>query len=365
MSLERIKQRTAERVAAGIAIGMRKPTRPVVRQENRRNCIYLGAVVEFCHKCNADIRHVHDCSNPENPTERCTLGLVGGLHWNCKTCSHYTSADPESAAGQSDWTRHLIYHVYPVSGNGAWQRNVKSLVERLRIFNGKIIVTIVIDPPSGRKPDPTGPHSPDRGRHYAACDSPEVVMDAFGEWREHIEFIVAENDPTLREAGTLISMLERLPSGPKDVTLYAQAKGTTRHKNHIAQRWSEAQYIVYLDYWPLVAEHLQAFAVTGAFKKLGPGWTPAQSKSDWHYSGSWFWFRNADLFARDWRKIDQFWSGIEPYPSQHFLAAEAGCLFLKGQVPHMNLYRHDYWRRVVEPELKTWRRSHVVHENTF
>ena len=59
-------------------------------------------------------------------------------------------------------------------------------------------------------------------------------------------------------------------------------------------------YIVYFDYWPLVEKHLSTKPITGAFKKLGPGWSAEMAKSDWHYSGSWFWFRNSELFARDW-----------------------------------------------------------------
>jgi hypothetical protein len=154
-----------------------------------------------------------------------------------------------------------------------------------------------------------------------------------------------------------------LPDAPGHCALYAQAKGTTRRPGHIAHRWNEAQFVVYLDYWPLVAEQLAAFPVTGAFKKLGPGWSPSQSKSDWHYSGSWFWFRTADLFARDWRTADRFWSGVEPYPSQQFLAAEAGTLFHEARTPQMNLYRASYWQAVVDPALAQWRKEHVRHFN--
>lgn len=261
------------------------------------------------------------------------------------------------------FTRHLCYHIYPVSGNGAWQRNVGRLVERLRVFDGKIVVAIVTDPASGRKPDPTGPHPPDRGREIPGCDSPEAVMQAFGEWRDRIDWIVAENDPHLREVLTLVPMLERLPQGPGHITLYAQAKGTTRNHRHIANHWSDVQYIAYLDYVRLVEEQLRTHPVTGCFQKRGRGWSLEQSNSDWHYSGSWFWFRNADLFARDWRRIDQFWSGIEPYTSQHFPFSQCACLFHGASVLEMNLYRPQYWRRVVDPDFRRWRSDNAHHFN--
>lgn len=283
--------------------------------------------------------------------------LKDGIHV-CDECP-----DRRIAKGES-FTRHLIYHIYPIAGNGAWQRNVSRLCERLRIFNGKIIVTIAIDPPEGRKPDPTGPFPPDRGRcDMSKCDTVETVKAAFGDWAQYIEFIVWENDPNLREAGTLIPMLERLSSGPNDITLYAQAKGTTRHPHHIANHWCDVMYILYFDYMKLVEEQLQQYACTGAFKKLGPGWSATQSKSDWHYSGSFVWFRNAELFKRDWRKIDSFWSGIEPYPSQHFECKEAGCLFYEAPNSQMRLYRSKHWSKTVNPMLAKWRIDNVKYFN--
>lgn len=277
----------------------------------------------------------------------------------------FVEAKPVDIFAQQQTTRHLAYHIYPVSGNGAWQRNVGRLVERLRIFNGKIIVSVVTDPPSGRLADPTGPHSPDRARQIHGCDSFDDVVKAFGEWANKIEFIHSENDPQLREVATLMPMLERLPQGRGHFTLYAQAKGTTRSPNHIGQHWSDVQYIIYLDYWLLVERQLRHFPVTGAFKKLGPGWSATQSKSDWHYSGSWFWFRNSDLFSRDWRRIDQFWSGIEPYPSQHFEYREAGVLFHEASIRVMNLYSDRYWKRTVNPLFARWRDANRAGETPF
>lgn len=286
--------------------------------------------------------------------------------WTCTQCPEGRWELPVvKPLASADIVRHLCYHIYPISGNGAWQRNVSRLVERLRIINGKKIVAIVTDPPEGRKPDPTGPHPPGGSRAFAPCDSPETVKAAFGHWADQIDFIEMENDPNLREVKPLIPMLERLPSGPNDVTLYAQAKATTYHPGHIANHWSDVLYIIYFDYWLLVEEQLRQFACTGAFKKLGAGWSPTQHKSDWHYSGSYCWFRNADLFSRNWRQVDQGWSGIEPYPSQHFFAREAGCLFHQDAVSSMKLYSPKYWRRVVDPAFAKWRTDNKKYETPF
>lgn len=78
---------------------------------------------------------------------------------------------------------------------------------------------------------------------------------------------------------------------------------------------------------------------------------PGQSRSTWHYSGSWVWYRSARLFTRNWREIDQFWSGIEPYPSLHFNLDEAGVVF---HDKTGDLYSAPMWNTTVWPEWNAW-----------
>lgn len=264
--------------------------------------------------------------------------------------------------------RNLLYHIYPVKGNGAWQWNVEQLCGRLKAFNGQKIVAIVTDPPTGRLPDPTGPHQPDRGRVIPGCDTADEVKAEFARrWPyDDITFMEFDNDPSLREVKPLIPMLEQIVTDdPYSVTLYAQAKGTTRAIGHVARRWTEALYEIMFDHFPLAIEQLNSYHCTGCFKKLGPGWSREQTHSDWHYSGSYFWFKSAELFNRQWTKIDQFWSGIEPYPSQQFRADESGCMFLEGKVPEINLYNQGYWRRTVTPLFNKWRSDMASYRTTM
>lgn len=309
---------------------------------------------EICEPCEHRNREMNACS-------LCGCGLNEGnvlgdkLSWEVSRCP-INKWRRSPASWQPITTRHLLYHIYPVQ-NGHWQWNVEQLCGRLKAFNGQKIVAIVTDPPSGRLPDPSGPNSPDNGRHIPGCDTAEMVKEEFAKRTgEEITFLEMTNDPSLREVKTFVPMLERVISDdPSHSLLYAQAKGTTRHNGHIARRWTEALYEIMFDYFPLADEQLMTYPVTGCFKKLGHGWSPDQSKSDWHYSGSWFWVRTAELENRNWQKIDQFWSGIEPYPSQQFNAKEAGCMFHTDHVPNMNLYNGRYWRRVVLPAFEQWR----------
>ncbi len=257
-------------------------------------------------------------------------------------------------------TRHLLYHVYPVAGNGAWQRNVASLVSRLRLFNGKKVVAVVTDPPTGRVPESRVPGAPDGYRHFGACDSPDAVRAAFGRYAADIEFVILPNDPDRRETATFHPLFSRVEeTDPTHATFYGQAKGVTRPLNHTAHEWADALHAVYLDYFPLVQAALATHPVAGAFRKLGAGWQPYQSRSQWHYSGAFLWFRNAELFARNWQKIDPFWGGMESYPAVHFDAHEAGVLFYAAATRDMNLYNGGYWQTTVRPALARFHAAHA------
>jgi hypothetical protein len=273
----------------------------------------------------------------------------------CLTCPNY---EPVREPFTGPVVRNLLYHIYPVRG-GNWRWNVEQLLRRIGLFNGRRVVAIACDEPGSRLPEDIGPFAPDPVRLRADSVPAEEVQEAFrGEVQE---FLLIRNDPRLREVASFLSLFERVQTlDPNHVTLYAHAKGSTRPAGHLgAGRWAETLYEVCLDYWPVVERQLQFHPLTGAFLKRGAGWHSAQSHSDWQYSGSWFWFRNHHLFRRpDWRTIDPFWSGIEPYPSLHFHYADAGSLFHVGAVPSLNLYSRAYWDEVVEPDLALWRRRH-------
>lgn len=256
---------------------------------------------------------------------RCVLGdrPAPGAH-ACGKCTDYEPAPLGP--------RNLLFHLYPVAEGGRWRWHAERLRRYINLFDGRKVLALALD---GR----TSPEAEVRGELAGLFD----------------EVLTFRNDSALREVVTFEALLSRVESrAPGEVTLYAHGKSTHRHAHHPAYRWAEALWEVCTD-WPAVEAALRSHPVAGAFKKVGRGWPAHESRSDWHYSGSWFWFRNADLFSRDWRRIDRFWSGVEPYPSLHFRSAEAACLFHEGKVGAMDLYREDYWNRSVIPELNKWR----------
>ena len=62
-------------------------------------------------------------------------------------------------------------------------------------------------------------------------------------------------------------------------------------------------YEANLDYWPAVEEVLKVRPAAGSLKKVGHQF--GGSAAGWHYTGSFWWARSADLFSRDWRRFDR------------------------------------------------------------
>lgn len=259
-------------------------------------------------------------------------------------------------------TRNLLYYVYPVSGTGVWQDCIDSLSQKINLFNGKVVLCVSQDPKSGRS------------RPYGVIDGPRVgrTTDSTAEvenrllaqasgLKSRLTVLEVANDPALWESKHHKLMFSQVVSAvPTEATLYAHAKGTTRPDWHPAHRWRRVLEETLIDRWDRVEDALRTHPVAGSFKKVGRGWPAHESKSPWHYSGTFAWIRNRELFSRDWLRIDKFWAGMESYFSLHFKKSEAGCVFHEGRVPTMNLYSETYWRDVVEPELSRWRSARPV-----
>jgi hypothetical protein len=228
-----------------------------------------------------------------------------------------------------------------MSGNGTWQRNVLQLRKRIDLFNGKRIVAIS-----------TGP----------GLDPPDAVKDLF---RGTVsDWLVMPNSYSRREVATFLPLWSHVRTeDPSEATFYAHAKGVTRPVNPgtTIHTWTRLMYETCLDYWPLVERTLARFPLAGTFKKVGRGF--AGSDSSWHYSGTFYWARNVELFRRDWRRVDPVWWGTESYPGLHFGADEAGCLFHESVVPTLDLYSMGYLRGIVLPRYEAWKREHE-HERT-
>ena len=260
------------------------------------------------------------------------------------TCTDYAAPLASESIGS---TRHLLYFVCPLHNGGIWQRNVAALKQRIGLFNGRRIVAIATGNPIRK-----------RGIRPANLDSPDMVINEFGD--SGCEFQIVQNDRRLGEVVAWRQLWERvLPGGSDDVTFYGHAKGVTRQIHPTVSRWTEILYETCLDYWPLVQQQLREFPVTGSFKKLGycfPG-----VPSTFHYSGTFVWYRNADLASRNWTAPPRQWAGTEALPGIIFKPEEGGELFHSAYGTVLNCYSVDYMTRVIEPEYLKWQEANGHH----
>lgn len=222
-----------------------------------------------------------------------------------------------------------MYHVWPVHGE-TWRWNLDQLKKRIDLFNGRRIMGIV---------------------HDDASAPPEEVQE-FVEGHG-FEFIVARNDER-GEALTFPLMLKALASDdPDEVTFYAHAKGV-KYEPEIppaVKRWAEVQYRTNLDDWLTISEHLQRSAMTGCFKRLGR-FSAHRDITDWHYSGTYFWMRNATVFTGKYPDVPQFYWGVEAWPGLLFRKEETACVLFDNVTE--NPYYDDFWKDTGNAEFRRW-----------
>lgn len=225
--------------------------------------------------------------------------------------------------------RNLIYHVWPVRGT-MWQWNLEQLKKRIDIFNGRRLLGIV---------------------HDDSSEPAEAVQEFVA--GHGFEFIVAENDER-GEAITFPLMMQQVASDdPNEVTFYGHAKGVKYEPSvpFPVRRWAEVQYQVALGDWLTIREHLQRFAMTGCFRRPGR-FSAHRSLADWHYSGTYFWMRNAHVFTRNYSAVPQFYGGVETWPGTVFQKEETACLFIDNVTQHP--YLQDFWLNMAEGEFRRW-----------
>lgn len=233
---------------------------------------------------------------------------------------------PEIVSPKDLSPRHLLMHIWPTR-NGAWQWNVDQVIARAEVFNGSRTVGVAVD--------------------NDTCTMQEVQA-YFAERGFDAELFSVPNDKHKREGTTFLRLMAAV-SGKPGITFYCHAKGA-RHgsfgNDTTIRRWTDVMYQATLDRVERVEEILLTNCMAGPFKRYGMFKTP--NNKQWHYSGTFYWFRNRDVFSRDWNAIDKTFFAAESWPGRIFWRDEVACLFLDNVG---DLYQHEYWRNVVQTEL--------------
>lgn len=264
---------------------------------------------------------------------RCTIARRAPGVACCAGCPDREPPPPSAAVTTSSpdhppiTTRDCLYHLHPPAVAGAiWRRRLGMLLSRAALFNGRKVIACT-----------TG----------AGLESVATVQGLAGP--AGFDVVGVGNDPGLRETKTYLELLPAFATDdPSRALFFGHAKGVTRPDNRgvTCHPWSILCHEITLDYWPLVAEQLLRHPITGVFKKVGKGFR--ESPSAWHYSGTFWWARSAELFRRPWAALlDRHWYGAESSVGRWFAAHEAGCLFGEGRVPELDLYSMDRLKEIL------------------
>lgn len=236
-----------------------------------------------------------------------------------------------------EWTstvRHLTYHIWPTKRHDGWKWNMQQLAKRIDLFNGKRILGIAVS---------------------SETESAATVIDFAASLGISFNHVVERpNNKKLREVVTWLPMLELLPpesAGQNEVVFSAHAKGV-RHDDPLAEgstlwKWTDTMYRTCLDDWPEVESQLNRFVAAGCFRRYNNFKT--QGNHQWHFSGTFFWWRLAEIGQRNWRKVDQQFFGTESWIGHQCHDSETACLFVDDCG---DLYQPKYWADVVQPALE-------------
>lgn len=232
--------------------------------------------------------------------------------------------------------RHLLYHLWPVRG-GTWRWNVAQLLQRIDLFNGRRIVAVVSD------------------------ERTDDIAEVHAAFAGHgITFIERPNGPCGESDTFPLMLAEVAREHPDDLSFYAHAKGVKYEPQWppAVRRWAEVQYAVALDRWPEVHAHLEGHAMTGLLRRMGR-YANHGHVGDWHYSGTFFWFRHDAVFRRAWQEVPRFYGGVEAWPGMLFASQETSCLLLDGLSERLRdlPYHERFWQQRGNPAFAQWQRA--------
>lgn len=241
------------------------------------------------------------------------------------------SPDPYEFPGTPHKT--LLFHLYPVPG--ATEHHFEKLSAISGDFDRKIM---------GIAYDRT-------------TASPDQVKEKFGDdW----EYVVVKNDKDLREVVTYRKMLKMLDfNDPNHVTFCAHGKGTQEHTvdSDPILWWTDAMYeTVLYNQEGVIKEFEKGFKVVGSFRRLGNG---LRTKYRWHYSGTFYAFKNDKFKDKEIPTHNSRWWGTESWPGDHFGVNESSVIFDDG-TGNGDLYKVNLQPR---EEFEAWMTEHGKNNN--
>jgi hypothetical protein len=223
-------------------------------------------------------------------------------------------------------TRNLIFHIYPkIGAEWNWHEHIERIRRHQHLFNGKIAIAVVT------------------GKGLAAPENVTRLMDGI----RVTDWVIAENT-RLGETVTMTDLLRIVKTDdPNTITFRGHCKGVTHRKDGIEQPWAEMMWRACMDIQS-VEDALASHTMAGALKCHRP--LVANRKGEWFYAGTFYWFRNREIFQRDWERTEPTRWYIEAWPEIVCDKDDAACLFFD----HMDRDILSDWK-TIESEFDFWK----------
>ena len=190
----------------------------------------------------------------------------------------------------------IIYHFSPIKNN-MFDYHINKLRKYIPKFNNKRIVNIATG---------DGLYSPDYVKDkLSGLDVQFFETPDSNEYRESLGFFEK-----------LLPAVESLDTN--EYTFFGHSKSNSDKRQLDSYKrphrlWTEYCYNHNLSDIDGVVDKLQTYHTYGIFKRT-IGLETVASDSKWHYSGTFFWFKNSEIFNKDWKsKIDSGRYGTEAF----------------------------------------------------
>lgn len=230
----------------------------------------------------------------------------------------------------SKWPRHLVYHLYPVR-NSVWRENIHELQQRINLFTGRRLISVALD---------------------ETTESQSIVEEELRPLHAEVRFV--DNDRIQGESETLLSYLHSMTDSA-GLTFYAHAKGVThRDPSVVFGVWARQMYTL-LDRFDEISKRLLRHGCCGLIRSTGQ--PIAEGQYQWHYPGSFYWFRNDVVANRTWSATGNRRFFTEQFPSHVIRFTESTAI--QPSLLYENPYHRDTWQAILTPPAPHTRAPHA------
>jgi hypothetical protein len=221
--------------------------------------------------------------------------------------------------------RNLIYYCYFENGeiNEFTQLNLKLLNRYCNLFNGQKIIKIALD---------------DLTKDYSN------LVDMF----QGFDVEVLQNNKENRESEYFIESIKEIKD-TNSITFFAHNKGgSNRPESDVIKLWLFSMYFFNLEptYLLTIQDQLSNDKIFSGIMQITtpcPPWVP----SDWHYSGTFFWFNTEKLLSiENWDVMEKNRFAVESYPGNKVKQDKSHVTICSANF-NFNTYSPVMWKQIL------------------